>query len=271
VVLAEVQLGPLLIIVFYVSLLGGLAFYQASRNRRRIPDRLLGPLELRWNGRTVPGDSEFEPLVEISSQGIPGVVTVSGFLEWPRHTRVHFQWSSWRRLRVAPRNVGRWARRIVGGSEVEVGDPAFDRAFLIETSDDRWAKALLDFETRRALWNLRNSGGWFGRADVMLDLGSAGVSLRLGRGLSRDANALESVVALAAAILGRARASAAPDVELSPAEARSGSECPVCGHRVEGDGRNCPKCGTPHHADCWKYSGGCAIYGCEARARKPVT
>lgn len=46
-----------------------------------------------------------------------------------------------------------------------------------------------------------------------------------------------------------------------PAPARQVA-CPVCACPIEGDPVTCPRCATPHHADCWEYSGGCAIFGC---------
>lgn len=38
--------------------------------------------------------------------------------------------------------------------------------------------------------------------------------------------------------------------------------CPVCANAIQNAERACARCATPHHADCWAYSGGCAIYGC---------
>ena len=38
--------------------------------------------------------------------------------------------------------------------------------------------------------------------------------------------------------------------------------CPVCGAPIEADLRQCAKCETPHHADCWSYAGRCAVYAC---------
>jgi len=41
--------------------------------------------------------------------------------------------------------------------------------------------------------------------------------------------------------------------------------CPYCRTEVgeaEGEGRDCPGCGTPHHADCYAENGGCTVFGC---------
>lgn len=41
--------------------------------------------------------------------------------------------------------------------------------------------------------------------------------------------------------------------------------CPYCRTEVgeaEGEGKDCPGCGTPHHADCYAENGGCTVFGC---------
>lgn len=43
-------------------------------------------------------------------------------------------------------------------------------------------------------------------------------------------------------------------------------KCPVCGDPLVERVRACPRCETPHHDDCWEFSGGCSIYGCAASA-----
>ena len=54
--------------------------------------------------------------------------------------------------------------------------------------------------------------------------------------------------------------SALPDINMSP-------RCPVCatditvGEMAEHTHR-CERCDTLHHKDCWEYTGGCAIFGC---------
>lgn len=46
--------------------------------------------------------------------------------------------------------------------------------------------------------------------------------------------------------------------------------CVVCRTPLPDDPHLCPRCETPHHLDCWEYTGGCAIYGCANRAQVPV-
>lgn len=44
--------------------------------------------------------------------------------------------------------------------------------------------------------------------------------------------------------------------------------CQVCG--TPPDPKEtviCDRCGAPHHAECWEYNGGCAIFGCKQLVR----
>jgi hypothetical protein len=41
--------------------------------------------------------------------------------------------------------------------------------------------------------------------------------------------------------------------------------CCVCCERLTEGVVFCVRCKTPHHRDCWEYSGGCSTYGCGAR------
>lgn len=38
--------------------------------------------------------------------------------------------------------------------------------------------------------------------------------------------------------------------------------CKVCGQPIAGRCVLCAACETPHHQDCWSYSGGCSVFGC---------
>jgi hypothetical protein len=47
---------------------------------------------------------------------------------------------------------------------------------------------------------------------------------------------------------------------------RTTGRCPICGTQIEDKSTNCEHCGILYHADCWEYSGKCAVYGCGATA-----
>ena len=50
--------------------------------------------------------------------------------------------------------------------------------------------------------------------------------------------------------------------------ASAGKTCPYCRFPLKGGvrGELCDSCGTVHHAECWGEGGGCAVFGCTAKA-----
>jgi hypothetical protein len=45
--------------------------------------------------------------------------------------------------------------------------------------------------------------------------------------------------------------------------------CQVCGTSpTPQETVLCDRCGAPHHAECWEYNGGCAIFGCREQSRR---
>lgn len=239
--------------------------FKSHERRNRLRAETLGPIARRWGGKHIPSYFAAEHKLSLLIDGIPGLVTFqAGSKNQQAWTRVHFNSPSPRRLRVAPEGFMGWLSRLVGGGDLRLGDAEFDKAFWVETSDEGWARDVLQPELRAAILRLRESNYGFGSGTVSLDAGPAGLSVRVSILLVDQPDRLERLIEVAEHALRRVHGKAAAGMVLEAVEIQIGSECPVCGHPVQG-GRRCPSCGTPHHDDCWKYSAGCAIFGCAAR------
>jgi hypothetical protein len=227
-----------------------------STVRRRHRTDLFGRLAPRWEGRVEQGGFFEEPRVLLQVDGVRGELDFhDGRNPW---TRVRFQSPSERRLRITPQRVTTWLRSIFGGAEIEVGDRAFDASCHIEATDARWARDVLTRQIRQEF--LRVHG-------ITLDVGPGGVTLKVQQVLVDDGPILAQFVEVAILILREVR-KFRPTAGVVLAEVITGSgACPVCGHPVDKP-KPCPRCGTPHHEDCWTYMGGCAIFGCDRQQRK---
>jgi hypothetical protein len=245
-----------------------LAAVIASEIQRRTRMNAMSSVAGRWGSRLRGGVFFTDPDFEIHPEGARGRVDCrSGRNPW---TRVRLDWRSSRQLRVMPEGLSSSLRRIFGSTDLTIGDETFDRVFWIEASDAGWAREVLDGDVRRRMGRLASYRTWMGLNRITIDVGPEGITVRIARMIAGDPTRLDELIQLAIEIMKKARgAERVAGVVLAAVQKRAGSTCPVCGHAVEG-GMNCPRCGTPHHADCWKYFGGCAIYGCEARARKPA-
>ncbi|HKS16778.1 MAG TPA: hypothetical protein VJU16_05660, partial [Planctomycetota bacterium] len=184
----------------------------------------------------------------------------------PEWTGIQLKWPSAKHLRVAPQDLSSWILRALGNVELLIGDPDFDRAFWIETSDEIWARRLLKEDLRRRILGLQDLGPGGNR--ICLDVNRVGISARVFRRLSNDEEALVSIVETAAEVLRHLRPTPAPgQVAVGPLKLTDTGACPICGAKA--DARHaCPGCGTPHHVECWKYAGGCGMFACAGRSRR---
>ncbi len=260
--------------IVMVFVLGGLAFVvslvfaalRAHDAKNKARGAALRSLASRWNGQVTTGYFAADHKLALTVDGIPGEVTFyPGSKNSPAWTRIQFNAPSARRLRVVPESFSGWLSRLFGGGDLVMGESAFDDTFWVEASNEEWAREVLNASLRRGLLKLRDRHYGFGGGKITLDVGPAGVSLRIGTILLDEIDALEAFIELGIEALRQMRGGAEAGVVLAAVEIRGGSECPVCGHSVEG-GTKCPSCRTPHHDDCWKYSAGCAIFACEGRA-----
>jgi hypothetical protein len=182
----------------------------------------------------------------------------------PPWTLIRFQWSPAGRLRVVPEGVFTRLRKILGAEDLRVGDEPFDRRYLVQGSPPSWVLEVLTPETRAgldALWELGGSF-WRGRG-IRLDAGPAGVTLSCYRNLVYSRDELDAFIDRAHGILrGLQSRGRSGDGVLSAELAAATGRCPVCGHVLEEDLLRCRACTTLHHAECWTYFGGCAIYAC---------
>ena len=255
-----------------VFIIGGLVVACIARwayigHRARMED--LRKIARRWGGKLLSEGFFSSPRLEIRMDRIEGVVSFrSENTSDKKWTRVHLDWPSAKRLRVTPEGFVRRLRSLFTGGDLKVGDPEFDSNFWIEAADFEWARVVLNPDVRTRLLRLRaDSGAWFPNT-VTVDLGPTGLKLTVSRTYAGTPGSLEWFLELAALILAAARgAEEVAGVMIATLETHVGSACPVCGHAVEG-GRRCGGCATPHHQDCWEYSGGCAIFACAGRARK---
>lgn len=61
------------------------------------------------------------------------------------------------------------------------------------------------------------------------------------------------------------------DFVAQPTPALDQAVCKICGENLAEDIVFCRRCETPHHRDCWRFNGACAVYACgETRFRNDL-
>ncbi len=266
---SEVLLGAgcLILPIFILFFVGGavlIVFLIVRQGRKR--SETLQAVASKFGG-LVRSDSRSGTRIEMTVDGIPAEVTSGGGgrRSIPR-TRIRFRWTPAGILRIVPEDLFTSLQKAFGAQDIQVGDPEFDRRFLVRGSPEAWVRDVLDAETRRHLAGIAELGG-SGRG-AGIEAGPSGVVLFRYRNLGMERDLLDAFIGKSIEVFRRLRAPAREEIRiLSTEELIARGECPICGRAVGASARKCDTCGTPHHAECWDYFGGCATYGCARRSR----
>ncbi len=254
------------VMLVIVAIIGGIALAvaltQASRRKavlRTAARRFDGKVTTAWLS-----DSE----LELSVDGCDAHLTYTpGSRNRSPLTRIRFQAPLPHRLRVVPEGLWETLKKAFGSEDLQVGDPGFDAEFAIQGAPSAWVRKMLDEPTRRRILRLSELGAGFWTVNsVTLEAGPTGVMISAPRDLLREASTLGTFIGESIALFRRLREGDAPGIEFLPhPEGDRKGLCPVCEHPFAGPVRTCEACATPHHAECWRYFGGCTTYACERR------
>ncbi|HEY3226225.1 MAG TPA: RING finger protein [Planctomycetota bacterium] len=154
----------------------------------------------------------------------------------------------------------------MGSPGIATGDALFDGAYVVRSDDPDFARTVLGAETRALVEEGRRLGAG-GRMRLNID------SLRLRLQKEEQVASPEILAALGAVglrILEQVRETLRIREQVQffdqapPPAARP--NCPVCAGAVVERRVECRRCRTPHHRECWDYTGACSMFACgEAR------
>lgn len=256
-------LGVLFVVMVVGALVAALSAAVASEKARRraafevAAERFGGRLqESFWTGKSMSFEVE----------GVSAELTYFGGTDKaPPWTRVHFKWPG-QALRVAPERGWASLKKFFGAEDIQIGDPAFDAAFLIQ-GERAWVLEALTPEVRGLISRLNllgSSSGFFGRREgIQLDLTPAGLILKCYRNHVRNQDDLLTFLETSVALLQVLQAASAGEPVISVEEVVRAGKCPVCSDGSGDLSRRCGGCQASYHRECWDYLGGCAIFGCE--------
>jgi hypothetical protein len=176
------------------------------------------------------------------------------------------------RLELAPRERPAPPQAPKGTRLVKIGDPIFDRGFLIQANDLEMASDFLNLRVRSAIANVQrmvHPGG------ILISINPERVLVQIDRNLGQSTEALAAAVreslsihdGLLEGVLRRMNQGIAIVDRAEGWEEDTGPPvCKVCAEPIiAGAVIVCASCNTPHHRDCWEYVGACSIYGCNGK------
>jgi hypothetical protein len=166
------------------------------------------------------------------------------------------------RLEVFPRSADTSLLSVAAGLvPVLLAGDDFASAWTILASDEREARQLLTPQVRYHLQQLRRTPEW---SDVSLSIRPGWLVVRR-KWVSVRPVDLETFVELALGLVDQVlltRTTGINFLEESQVKVIDDARCLVCGEGLMTDLVYCRRCKTPHHRECWEYSGGCSTYGC---------
>lgn len=137
----------------------------------------------------------------------------------------------------------------------------FSSAWMVLSNDPDEARLLLSQQVRFHLTQLRRTPEW---SDVHLAIRPGWLVVRRKWSSSRPAD-LETFVELALGLLDQVQLTRTTGIDFvdgGQVQVVDEARCLVCGEGLTIDLVYCRRCKTPHHRECWEYSGGCSTYGC---------
>jgi hypothetical protein len=151
-----------------------------------------------------------------------------------------------------------------GSQDIQIGDPAFDRHFIIMANPESLAHRLFSEERRaRLISAVRRIGrGWAPFIDLTREALYVGVVAEL-HSDRQIHELLESTGEFVEAILEAGHATGILWIDEPRAEV---GQCQVCGSPMTDGIVLCARCKTPHHEECWRYAGECSTYACQETA-----
>jgi len=255
---------PILLVAVVVTVALLVALGQRSSFRQT-----LARVATHLHGRLQPGNLfQNHDRVQFTHGGQPAELRFSREGKDRRYTHLEMEWAGPSlRCEVYPEGFLASLRKLMGMEDIVIGSRRFDSEFIISGDDVSAIKSLLNAQVQAAIFNL----------DEYVD----GMHIRFSprsltvncRGRMTDFVRLIEFVRQCRELYDSAVVAQGQGIEFlegggislrsgTPAAAR----CMVCGEGLESNVVYCRSCRTPHHRDCWTYSGGCSTYGCREKS-----
>ena len=249
-----------------VLVLGGaVAFAAQSRRKQRLNDAFQRVARVR-DGEFTAGGWFARPSVRFSYLGTR--VLLDTFSTGGKHptyyTQLHLDWPHQQlRLEVFPEGFLSRIGKLLGTQDIQIGSPAFDRDYVIRGNDVRQIREILTASVQSRISSLRQ---FLGNNDIYVAR-TVGTLLIKKRKLIREVRTLQQFISLGLALYDDIKAIDQEGIEFvepqpSSLGAATNAICQICGEEITSAAVHCKSCKTPHHEDCWTYSGACSTYGC---------
>jgi hypothetical protein len=257
--------------VILVAVIVGIVALMISSSQRKSFEATLRRIAQRLGGSVVEGGLFSEPGLSLPLDGRSARVEFfSGSKNSSPYSKVivSADGASPGVLHILEEGFGQAFLKLFGAQDLEIGDPAFDREYVIKATPAALATRLFSLDRRlegiRIVRRIRSySNGTF-------DLDAQAVTVMVRQYLREESDLMTLITCakdFAAFALGAKGSVEVRSGEIVLGEVRvaTGGECPVCGTAMTAGTVRCELCRTPHHSECWQYMGRCSTYACAGK------
>ena len=215
-------------------------------------------------GGVCRGGGWSEPEISFDLEGRRALLTFFGGSKHASpYTRVtvNLAGSSPGTFKLAPHGFGDTLAKLFGAQDLEIGDPVFDRAYVIKANPPSLAGEIFRPDRRREV--IRSVASLAEHGHPLVEITGSSLSVQTGAKLTDEACILD-IVKRAGDFLGCV-VGAPLGIEWVEGTSTSPGRCQVCGSELTERVVRCVKCRTPHHRECWEYAGECSTFACRER------
>ncbi|HZE97911.1 MAG TPA: RING finger protein [Planctomycetota bacterium] len=220
----------------------------------------------KLGGRMTTGSFMELPSIIVPVQGCSARIDFSEGKNPATSLLVRVPNTAYQSLKISPDGIGSRFLRLLGYRDIEIGDPVFDEAFIVQATPDSVAHRLF-LPARRSdvTMTVRRMNRFFG---FSLKLENGMLDIRV-RECLKGVDDLRALVRTASELISYLKTTP-PEQGIVMGEVRESlsGRCPICATTLSEPVVRCERCRSPHHRDCWVYLGRCATYGCEPRPRR---
>lgn len=252
--------------LFVLLGLGLIVFIGIVLSHDRSRKGMLQRVARRTGGTFVDGGWFREPRVDFRIAGRDAALTFFGGSKGHApYSRVTVSLGGLARgsLHVLENGFGQAFLKLFGAQDLNVGDAAFDRDYVVKATPESFAARIFSPERRADV--IRTVRLLKGFADPTIDVTPQQLTVTVRR-YFRDEAPIATLISTAMEFLDHVlQEPAAAGIALGNLTADAGGRCPVCGTELRGRTLTCDGCRTVHHDECWTYMGRCSTYGCGGR------
>jgi len=245
------------LIIVSIFIIIAVSRHQARKRQKR--QAMLATVANQLGGSVIPGSFFKQPRLQFEYQGYP--VSLEFYSTGGRNPTYYtlivatFPSRPPFELHIYPERFFSRLGKMLGGQDIQIGDQVFDEKFMIKgSSQEKVAGMLEQAGLRDAVFELRAM-----TMNDHIDIQTTKYGLRVKKLSWLDApDLLLTFAKLGTQVISGFLAAAGMSIVEEPvADENQNRVCAVCGDQIEGPSVACPRCGAPHHPECYELNDGC--------------